>query len=214
MIKKLKYNSLNRLPPKVTIEQSQNNLFKNLYSPPKVIIEQSHNNLYKILNSPPIILKVKKEASNQNKITIPKIHCNPKKLNPYKLIKDKKRVNSMGKIIRNDNLENFFEKKSSFLFCPKNQELINYFDRQNRILINNLSMNNKIKNTITQQKITTIDSIGTNHNNKKTNTNDTSLTVSPPIRHKINKINKSSSLPNCIKNKQNFGIKNNKNKYL
>ena len=116
MLNKVKKNSLDYLPLKVTIEQSQ-------------------NNLYNIL--PPKIVKLNKKISTQR--MIPKINVN-------KIIKSKKRVNSMSTII-NNKLNNFLEEKNSFIFCPKNQKLINYFNQKNKNVLYNLSIKNKNKNS-------------------------------------------------------------------
>ena len=198
MLNKIKKNSLDYLPLKVTIEQSQ-------------------NNLYNIL--PPKIVKLNKKISTQR--MIPKINLN-------KIIKSKKRVNSMSTII-NNKLNNFLEEKNSFIFCPKNQKLINYFNQKNKNVLYNLSIKNKNKNS-TLKNLNTINDIKLNYiNNKKTGTNisktipkikktlnkSSSVSIIENYKNKFNKTNNLNSINNNTNNiNKKFYNKSNYSKYL
>ena len=163
----------------------------------KVFIEKSQNNLYNEQKLSHEILKKDKPISTQKKITIPKICLKNKNLN---MLKDKKRFNSVGKIDNNNEFYKYFAKKASFLFCPKNQELINYFDKKNKNFINNLSLNNKTKKLIPPKKLAKIKYYKLNRDKKRESTNET-ITTAPRVKREIYK---SSSLPDYLKNKGSY----------
>ena len=146
------------------------------YLPPKVIIEQSQNNLYNI--PPPKIGKLNKKVSTQK---IPKLNLN-------NLTKCKKRLNSMV-TLKKYKFDKFLDEKNSFLFCQKNQKLIDYYFQKNKSHINDLSLKAKIKNSSFNKLTTKNDKKINNINHKKTE--KTTKTI-PKIKAKITK---SSSIP-------------------
>ena len=167
------------------------------YLPPKVIIEQSQNNLYNI--PPPKIGKLNKKVSTQK---IPKLNLN-------NLTKCKKRLNSMV-ALKNYKFDKFLEKKNSFLFCQKNQKLIDYYFHKNKSHINDLSLKAKIKNS-SFNKLTTKNDIKINSINHKKTENAT--TTIPKTKAKITK---SSSIPIIkrkliLRNKSNISKRLNQN---
>lgn len=164
------------------------------FLPPKVIIEQSQNNLYNI--PPPKIGKLNKKVSTQK---IPKLNLN-------NLTKCKKRLNSMV-ALKNYKFDKFLEKKNSFLFCQKNQKLIDYYFQKNKSHINDLSLKAKIKNS-SFNKLTTKNDIKINSINHKKTENTT--TTIPKTKSKITK---SSSIP-IIKRKLILRDKSNISKRL
>ena len=114
-------------------------------------------------------------------------------MNSINLEKDKKRFNSMGKITKYK-YNNYFEKNNSFIFCPKNQDLINYYDRKNKNIINNISINFHKKQS-NSKYLTTKDYSKINYD--KDQNPAKKITIVPKRRK--NKINKSSSLPIYLK---------------
>ena len=157
------------------------NEFKKTIStiPPKIINEHSQNNSNK--NLPPII-KYNKTNILKNKIIIPKITLNEKKLTTFNLIESKKRINSLGKVTKY-NYNNYTNKNYSLLFAPTNKELINYYDKKNRNDINNIIIK-KCKKSKSSEMIHDI-----NKNNGINIYNS-----SRRVKDKLKKIKKSSSL--------------------
>jgi len=174
MLKKNKSIILNHLSPKDFKEQSENNLFKN--SKISSIFLKNKNNI------------------NENKISIPKISSKENKNNYINLIKDNTIINSLEKINKY-NYNKYLKKKGSFYFCPKNRELINYFDKKNKNIISNISMINQNKN-LNLKKLVIKDHSKLNYDFDKNHEINTSINAT---RKKKNIINKSSSLPICLK---------------
>ena len=176
MLNSLKSNQLKHLPPKVIIEHSQNNL----------------NNNQKLDYE---LLKNDNTTSNDNKILMPKIFLNNKKTS---LLKNKKRNNSMGKI--DNDFDKYFVKKESFIFCPRNQEIINYYDKKNKNYILSLNNINRTKQLVPPKKLAKIKYLKINKD-KSTETNET---MSCPRIQSKKRIYKSSSLPEYSKNEDNY----------
>ena len=147
---------------------------------------------------PPSIILYKNINNNKTSSSeIQKLSLNEKKFKSINFIKGKKRINSLGKITQYD-YNKYLKKNYSFLFYPKNQELINYYDSQNMNMINNISMyNNRKKKKL---KIINCSCSKGGHNIGRI---DNGYTTKTAPRTQL-KINKSNSLPLFPKKEKNF----------
>ena len=135
-----------------------NNLKKTISNVPSKVLNE---NLQNGNNLPPIIKVNKQKNIMRNKIIIPKITLNEKKISSFNLIEGKKRINALGKVTKY-NYNNYFNKNYSLLFAPRNKELKYYYHKKNRNDINKLITKKYIKSQST----------GMIHNiNKKIETN-------------------------------------------
>ena len=176
MFNKLKKNLLN-IPQKVNIDHSQGNLCKNL----------------------PIILCTNNtKNTSDNKIVIPKLSLDERKINSYKFIQGKKRVNSLGKIT-SYNYDNYLKRDYSLFFVPKNQDLINYYYKKNQNDIDNI-LNNYQNKIIKTKKIPKIKSTNLINNTDKKD-DDTNVIK---VKYKRKTMNKSTSLPEHPKKNKNL----------
>lgn len=176
MFKKLKKNLLN-IPQKVNIDHSQDNLCQNL---PKILCNNNTKN------------------TSDNKIVIPKFSLDERKINSYKFIQGKKRVNSLGKIT-SYNYDNYSKRDYSLFFVPKNQDLINYYYKKNQKDIDNI-INNYQNKIIKTKKITKIKSTNLINNTDKKE-DDTNVIK---VKHTRKKMNKSTSFPEHQKKNKNL----------
>jgi len=176
MFKKLKKNLLN-IPQKVNIDHSQDNLCQNL---PKILCNNNTKN------------------TSDNKIVIPKFSLDERKINSYKFIQGKKRVNSLGKIT-SYNYDNYSKRDYSLFFVPKNQDLINYYYKKNQNDIDNI-INNYQNKIIKTKKITKIKSTNLINNTDKKE-DDTNVIK---VKHTRKKMNKSTSFPEHQKKNKNL----------
>ena len=176
MFNKLKKNLLN-IPHKVNIEHSQGNLCKNL---------------------PIILCNNNTKNTSDNKIVIPKLSLDERKINSYKFIQGKKRVNSLGKIT-SYNYDNYLKRDYSLFFVPKNQDLINYYYKKNQNDIDNI-LNNYQNKIIKTKKIPKIKSTNLINNTDKKD-DDTNVIK---VKYKRKTMNKSTSLPEHPKKNKNL----------
>ena len=176
MFNKLKKNLLN-IPHKVNIEHSQGNLCKNL---------------------PIILCNNNTKNTSDNKIVIPKLSLDERKINSYKFIQGKKRVNSLGKIT-SYNYDNYLKRDYSLFFVPKNQDLINYYYKKNQNDIDNI-LNNYQNKIIKTKKIPKIKSTNLINNTDKKD-DDTNVIK---VKYKRKTMNKSASLPEHPKKNKNL----------
>jgi hypothetical protein len=155
--------------------------------PPKIINEHSQNDSNK--NLPPII-KYNKTNILKNKIIIPKITLNEKKLTTFNLIESKKRINSLGKVTKY-NYNNYTNKNYSLLFAPTNKELNNYYHKKNRNDINNIIIK-KCEKSKSSEMIHNI------HKNNEINIYNSSRRVKDELKKikKISSLSKDKSINN------------------
>ena len=161
-----------------------NNLKKTISNVPSKVLNE---NLPNGNNLPPIITLNKQKNIMRNKIIIPKITLNEKKISSFNLIEGKKRINALGKVTKY-NYNNYINKNYSLLFAPTDKELKYYYHKKNTNDINKLITKKCIKSQST----------GIIHNvNKKNDTNV--FNSSRIVKDKMIKKNKSSRLSSLQK---------------